>query len=67
MKNYRDLWVERPRMADCINCEGNAKKHAVDPVPCQKCSWTGLEPIPWTELFSGVRPLAAWSRSLRES
>ena len=53
MKTYKQLWINRSWAVDCYICGGDIKNFPPDPDPCPECSMTGLEAIPWTELFSG--------------
>ncbi len=50
--SYKKRWLQRAVQADCYLCGGDINNHAPKPMPCLECVMTGIEPIPWTELFS---------------
>ncbi len=53
MKSYEDLWLMRRDAVDCYTCNADIDPPSRDsPRPGECCSFTGLEPIPWEELFS---------------
>jgi len=58
--NYVNLWVNRPETVDCSICAGDAADRSqlhpgadadrdIHAGPC--CAYTGLDEIPWSELF----------------
>lgn len=56
MRSYSDRWAMRPGKIDCTVCTGDARHlmedgdtKMIQPLDC--CAFTGLDEIPWTELF----------------
>ncbi len=45
--------IRRPKQADCLPCFGLGYKGRVH---CGACGSTGLDLIPWVELFRNGRP-----------
>lgn len=61
MSKYWDRWSIRPDAVDCFDCTGDPNASCpVDPVPCAECAFTGLDPIPWSELFTHGRIDKSW-------
>ena len=56
IKTYKDLWLQRRDEVDCRQCHGDYYEgDTPQREACKECAWTGLEPIPWTELFMDLR------------
>ena len=52
-RTHMQLWLNRPCEVDCRSCCFNSDEVSIlVPTPCERCEGTGLEPIPWAELFS---------------
>jgi len=46
---------QRPRAADCDLCKGwgiTGAKPLTEEISCSACCGTGMDMVPWTELFS---------------
>ena len=50
-------YFDRPFEVDCYACEGRGEHFIYSPktIPCENCLATGLDPIPWSELFKNGR------------
>ena len=48
-------YFERPAMVDCKTCHGRGMIHSIgrefQTKDCGTCALTGLDPIPWQELY----------------
>ncbi len=53
MSHYSDRWSLRPEKVDCLTCKGDETTVGVHTVihPGGCCAKTGLDEIPWSELF----------------
>ncbi len=49
---YMEQWYRRKVDVDCPECAGDLQG---DEAPGSCCTWTGLDPIPWSELFKDGR------------
>ena len=60
---YKDQWMERPENVDCHICGGdgslrdaNRDDPKLDVIQAEECcSFTGIDQIPWSELFRSGR------------
>lgn len=58
MSSYADKWSMRPGQVDCYWCGGDGNlrdDEDADISPEKCCSFTGLDQIPWSELFKKGR------------
>lgn len=53
---YMMQWGKRPDQVDCRNCCGD-ETGVINRLNCGQCAGTGLDPIPWNELFTRGRKL----------
>jgi len=54
--DYMVKWGERPDTVDCLNCAGD-EGGTINRLNCSECCLTGLDHIPWAELFTKCREL----------
>ncbi len=61
MRAYPSKWAMRPEKVDCLVCKGDISDENLDENrhklirPGECCAGTGLDELPWTELFKKGR------------
>ena len=56
LHEYYEKWGSRRDNVDCTECEGGQFSSVNQPAgPQECCAYTGLDAIPWSELFTAGR------------